>query len=563
MNIKKTLLACIGLVSASYGSTGGEMHSCVDTLTDDSSMDEEYHWCLSHYKDTLDDVEVCVCHRRIFGNEEYHDCFKSCKKYCVNVLGKFANEWENNRNAKVPKYWKCFGKRKYEKIIRGEIVTVYKYVVVNGIMYVGDIKPKHKHNVLCFVPGICYSVIKDEREFDDNELAKIVINKSIDEIIDRDRYAINRWRETWDELSKKQKRNEQCIKNKMVDKIIECIWQLPYSHVNNGERNSSITRGLFSIKAIDEFFSAIKSVKNDCCEVDEGRYEKLCKSIYKVVEYFISVGCCSQKKYKRCSYSTKFIYTQHIPNVCNKSTRIIDRAQYASFSICRGVCEKYCIDVLKEFANKYREDLDSAKVQRDWQCFGKTEYGYIVIYGKMYAKDVKPKYKNSVLYQIPGIYYGVIQKCVEIKNKDLTEAVISQIAEKASKGKVKEWEIRERIVQCIVKRITDCIGRENTTGSMSCIGSHHVADYISKGCNVSIFDDGVELLNGAAISEFYLAVGRVKNGEKAVVDGGSDLVNLYNSIYNVIDNLMAVQYYRVEGCKRGGSTRYIKSQQVL
>ena len=137
------------------------------------------------------------------------------------------------------------------------------------------------------------------------------------------------------------------------------------------------------------------------------------------------------------------------------------------------------------------------------------------------------------------------------------------MAEKASKGKLKEWEIRERIVQCIVKRITDCIGRENTTGSMSCIGSHHVADYISKGCNVSIFDDGVELLNGAAISEFYLAVERVKNGGKAVVDGGSDLVNLYNGIYNVIDNLMAVQYYRVEGCKRGGSTRYIKGQQVL
>ena len=312
MNIKKTLLACIGLLSISYGSTYEEMHSCIDTWTDDdSSMNEEYRWCSSPYKDTLDDVEVRVYHRYICGNEEYHDCFKACKKYCVNVLREFANKWQNNINAKVPKYWKCFGKRKYKKIIGSEIVTVYKYVVVNGIVCGGDIKPKHKRDVLCFVPGICYSVIKDEREFDDNELAKIVINKSIDEIIDRDRYAINRWRETWDELSKKQKRKEQCIKSKIANKIIECIWQLPYSHVNNSERNSSITRDCFSAKAIDEFFNAIASVKNDCCEVDEGQYEELCKSIYKVVDYFISMGCCSQKNYKRHSYSTKFIYTQH------------------------------------------------------------------------------------------------------------------------------------------------------------------------------------------------------------------------------------------------------------
>ncbi len=121
MSIKKTLLACIGLLSISYGSTGGEMPVVLANIPS--------------------------------------NCLDSCKAYCESALNKFRY------NALVLKYWKCFGE------IEG------KYFIVCGKICVGIIKPKHGIGII-YKSDTGYGVVMGYYEYERQYVAKVVIKRS-------------------------------------------------------------------------------------------------------------------------------------------------------------------------------------------------------------------------------------------------------------------------------------------------------------------------------------------------------------------------------------------------
>ncbi len=137
MNIRNVLLACVGLVSISYG-----------------SMDEKMHV-------GGDGTFVLVS-------------MASAKKYCANVLGRFSGELETHYYYKVmPKYWKCFVK------------TACGYALVYGKICIGDIDPKHEGRILYKADdGIGYGVIKGSINLQTKNLVDTVIRQSTSKIVE-------------------------------------------------------------------------------------------------------------------------------------------------------------------------------------------------------------------------------------------------------------------------------------------------------------------------------------------------------------------------------------------
>ena len=137
MNIKKVLLACVGLVSISYGSTCEEMPVGMDG--------------------TLVSAPIVYA-----------------KEYCANILREFSAELKiQYYYVTMRKYWRCFVK------------TACGYAFVCWNMYIDDINPKHDGRILYKADdGAGYGVIKKCIELQTKNLVDTVIRQSTSKIVE-------------------------------------------------------------------------------------------------------------------------------------------------------------------------------------------------------------------------------------------------------------------------------------------------------------------------------------------------------------------------------------------
>ncbi len=137
MNIRNVLLACVGLVSISYGSTCGEMPVGMDGTLVSALM-------------------------------------VRAKEYCANMLRKFSEDLKiQYYYVRMPKYWGYFEK------------TACGHAFVCWEMCIGDINPKHENRILYEADdGVGYSVIRKCIDLQTKNLVNTVIRQSTSKIVE-------------------------------------------------------------------------------------------------------------------------------------------------------------------------------------------------------------------------------------------------------------------------------------------------------------------------------------------------------------------------------------------
>lgn len=443
-------------------------------------------------------------------NGKYAYLYPACKVYCAEMFKVFMY----NNKVSVNLTGKDWYKEKKEYAINKDWEYCKKnengYVMVHGKICSGVVKPKHKDRVVCIMPDAGYGVLKECVEIKKEDLANAVISESAGEI------AVGDWGDFDAQNMNGRKRiSVECIAKHVKEKsgcstdteIIKGFWW----------KEKRLNK-LFSDEAMNEFVNAIEDVRNGRSIASSNNVRNLYNVVYRMMDKLVEKGVYSVRKFDKTR-----------GEMVNRKV-----SPFGWFEHCRLYCE----------SELYRVGHNE-QVLKYWKCLDRTEDGYLVVHGEICIGDIKTEYKNDVVYKTRG-GYGVVKERVKLKKEELINAVINRSAREmgfAYNVFDENASYRSAAVQFIAGSIIHVC---NLCGSMG--------NDIWKAafCANDLFDDG-------AIDELGRVIIRAKSGWNDVrVD---EMPSLCNSIYRVMDRLVAVGCCGVERYRNGGATteKFVKS----
>ncbi len=396
---------------------------------------------------------------------KYAHLYPVCKVYCANTLREFAYERALFDVGRMQEGWTYFEK------------TENGYKVMHGKMRKGDVEHEYANSVVCFMPSVGCGVVDEYAEFENENLAKAIVDQSARDIERECKWDVCRWKRD--------------IAGKY---IVKCIREMSKCDAKIGN-----VEYLFSQESVNELGDAIKCVKSGD-DVAGGSMQNLYNSIYKVMDKFVATGCCGTGGYIKEKVTNRFANHSVEDGVC---------------AHLYPACKEYCANALKEFSCKFSR----RRASEGWIYCEKTESGYRVIRGRMYKGDVKPEHKDSVLCVMPYISYSIIEGWDGYEKEDLAMEIISQSAREV----VQEYRIwdKMKLSQKETKTIRD------------------IARYIKKKSGVMPkIREISSMFSNEAINEFYNAVTSMRSGNDIVKN---DMQNLCNSIYEVMDQFVVAK----------------------